>query len=150
MKRIGLTILCFILIISVSVPCAGAASAYERESNVQIIDLGNGVTAEETTTVFENARSSTRVAERNWSVKNGSTVIADISVKGTFRYDGSPVSVVSKELTQCETYDGWDFSSSSLTSSGGTITFSGTLKKSLWSSKPVSVTLSCDKNGNIS
>lgn len=65
-------------------------------------------------------------------------------------HDGSSVSVVSKELTKCETYDGWSFSSSSLTSSGGTITFSGTLKKGLWSSKSITLPLSCDKDGNIS
>lgn len=64
-------------------------------------------------------------------------------------HDGSSVSVVSKELTKCETYDGWSFSSSSLTSSGGTITFSGKLKKGL-ASLDVKLTLSCDKDGNIS
>lgn len=147
MRKVGIFFICLILVLSISLPCSAEESI---PSNTQVINLDNGLMAEEVTTVYANARSSEITAERNWSVKDGSTVIANITVKGTFRYNGTSVSVVSKELTECDTYDGWSFSSTSLTSSGGTITFSGTLKKSLLIRTNITLTLSCDKDGNIS
>lgn len=147
MKRIGTIFLCLVILFCMTAPYAAAETP---DAQTRILDLGDGFTVEEATTIFASARSSTTTAQRSFDVKSGDTVIAEITIKGTFRYDGSSVSVVSKELTKCETYDGWSFSSSSLTSSGGTITFSGTLKKGLWSSKSITLPLSCDKDGNIS
>lgn len=73
----------------------------------------------------------------------------DITIHATFKFDGSGVKVISKEIVQCSTYDGWKFSQTGFTSSGGTVTLSGKLSKGL-SSKSISLSLSCDKNGNLS
>ncbi len=75
---------------------------------------------------------------------------ASITISGTFVYDGSTVSVYSKSLTNLATYNGWRFSLSSFSSSGGTVTLTGTLKKALFLLQSVSMSLSCDANGNIS
>ena len=77
-------------------------------------------------------------------------LIAEIWIDATFRYDGNTVSVVSKSISKCETYDGWSFKQSSFTSSGGTVTLTGKLTKLLVLNANVNISLTCDKNGNIS
>jgi hypothetical protein len=81
--------------------------------------------------------------------KNG-VVIAQIAVTASFQYDGKTVSVLSKKVYQKDTYQGWSFTQTSFTSSGGTVRLKGTLKKSGNSSVSVDLSMTCDKNGNIS
>ncbi len=146
MKNLRRFILCLIVILSISISCMAAGIAASEPS---LIKSGYGLTIEEQTIIYVNTRTQEITSERNWSVKDGAAIIAEVAVKGTFHYDGTSVRVVSKELTKCEAYDGWRFSSSSLTASAGTITFSGTLAKGVWSSQSIVLTLSCDKNGII-
>lgn len=99
--------------------------------------------------VQDQARTASKSANRTQTFKKSGVKIAEIGVTGVFRYDGSTVSVTSKIVSPKTTYDGWSFSQSSFTSSGGTIKLSGKLTKLLNTSVPVSITLSCDKDGNI-
>lgn len=77
-------------------------------------------------------------------------LIATIAIQATFHYDGNNVSVASKSVTQASTYNGWNYTQNSFTSSGGTVTLSGTLSKFLHSNQVFSMSLSCDKDGNVS
>ena len=114
------------------------------------IDLGDGVTVVDEIFASPQTRSSTKDYTWKRTYYYSSDKIAEIAVWGEFSYNGSTVSVVDKEVTQATTYNGWSFSQSSFTSSGGTIALSGKLTKFLSTSVSVSMTLSCDKNGNIS
>ena len=99
---------------------------------------------------YANARATGKTYDRTRSFYDGDTLIAVIAFQASFRYNGSTVSVVSKTVTQTDTYSGWSYSQESFTSSGGTVTLEGKLKYLLlFSTTPVSMSLTCDKNGNI-
>lgn len=95
-------------------------------------------------------RSNTKGYTYRRSFEKDNTVIGAIAIHGSFQYDGNTVSVVSKSVTQTNTYDGWKYKQNSFTSSGGTITLDAKLTKLLVMNIPFTMTLSCDKNGNIS
>lgn len=113
------------------------------------ITLENGITVIEEIVVYPQGRSTDKRADATRTFKDGDTVIAIITIEGVFRYDGSTVSVVSKSVTQADTYSGWSYKEKSFTSSGGTITLEGKLTKLLIFNNPFTMTLSCDENGNI-
>lgn len=145
--------LCVVLIFSFFTPVfasqADASSAIVLSRSVN--QLEGGLTVIDVVMDYSNARSADRTVERKQSFYSGDTLIATIEIQATFRYDGSTVSVVSKTVTQADTYSGWSFSQDSFTSSGGTVTLEGKLKYLLlFRSTPVSISLTCDKNGNIS
>lgn len=149
MKRMSALFLLIVLIFSSS----PQASATERENIVwhQESTLQNGMTIIDEVIYNSLTRSSTKDHTRRKTITNGDgVIIAVISVRGVFRYDGNTVSVVSKSVTQADTYEGWNYKQNSLTSSGGTIALDAKLTKLLVASIPVDMTLSCDKDGNIS
>lgn len=63
---------------------------------------------------------------------------------------GTSVSVVSKTVTNTDTYNGYGYVQNSFTSSGGSVTLNARLTKWIVLNTPFTMTLSCDKNGNIS
>lgn len=149
MKKIIALLTCLVVITGCIFPCSAAENSeviyYAEET------LDNGITVVDVITVSQiSARAMLRDADRSKTYRDGDTVIAEIAVTGTFRYDGTTVSVVSKSISKCETYDGWSFKQSSFTSSGGTITLTGTLNKLIFLNADVNISLTCDKNGNIS
>lgn len=152
MKRIILTFCCLALILAF-VPHAAAANETGTTDNVIYYSekiLENGLIMIDQITDITTARSTDKTVERTNTYKDGNTVIAVITIQGTFQYDGNSVSVISKSITQLDTYNGWSFTQDSFTSSGGTITLKGTLKwLLLFNSSSFTMTLSCDKNGNI-
>jgi hypothetical protein len=99
--------------------------------------------------ICNKARSSTVTVVKTRTYKKSDTTIAVITVSATFSYTGSSVSVSKKQVTQSDTYEGWKYSQTSFTSSGGTVTLSGKLTRLLNSTVPVSVTITCDANGKI-
>lgn len=141
-RKFGI-ILFAVLLLTSQLPRASAAA--------NILRLENGLTIIETIEVDSQNRASTteKTVRKNFEITDGSTVIADFTIRGTFSFNGSEVKVISKEIVQYNTYDSWKFSQTSFTSSGGTITLSGKLTKVL-SSKSISLSLSCDKDGNVS
>lgn len=144
MKQISAIALCLLIVAALVVQPVSAAGV----SRERILDLGDGLIAIETLEIDMETRSTEKSATRTWNIQDGTDLIATISIHGVFFYDGSTVRVVSKELSRCDTYGGWSFSQTSFSSSGGTITLTGKLSKFL-SSKNISLSLSCDKNGNI-
>ena len=148
MKRLFALCICAILLVSMVFPAHAAA-----ESQVLLKEkatLENGLSVIDEIIVYHQDRSTDERIERRKTFKDGDTVIAIIAFAAVFRYDGSTVSVVSKTVTQTDTYAGWSYKQKSFTSSGGTVTLDAKLTKLLIFSNSFTMTLSCDKNGNIS
>lgn len=148
MKRFFSLLLC-IAILFLALPYA---SATEPEDVIYSNEytLENGLTVVDVVTAVSQTRASGKVAYREKSIYDGDTLVAYIRFEATFRYDGSTVSVVSKTVTNADTYDGWDYVQNSFTSSGGTVTLDAKITKWFIFNTPFTMTLSCDKNGNIS
>ncbi len=146
MKQTVAIVLCIIMILSLSVVPASA-----RTSDYRIFVLDDFTVVETTyiSDISSYAAKETKEVERSWELTSGSDAIADITIRATFEFDGSVVKVVSKQIVQCTTYNGWSFSQTGFTSSGGTVTLNGKLTK-LLKSNTISLSLSCDKDGNIS
>lgn len=96
------------------------------------------------------ARATDKTVARTKTIKDGDTIVAIITIQATFRHDGSSASVISKSVTQSDTYDGWSYVQNSFTSSGGTVTLDAKITKWIIFNTSFTMTLSCDKNGNIS
>lgn len=129
-----------------------AAPANQPDVTTQIIeDPESGVTIIDELIVQDSlTRSSSKTVTRKQTYIRNENTIAVIALTATFSYNGSSVSVTSKYVSQSTTYNGWKFSQTSLSSSGGTATLSGKLTKLLNPNVPISITITCDKNGNIS
>lgn len=130
-----------------------SAFNYSPDSVVttSIENIGNDIVVITELSVSNNSRS---IYEKNASIsktyKSGSSVIAKLGISGTFQYDGKTVKVKSKSITPKTVYSGWSFSQDSFTSSSGKISLLGQLSKFLQDDVIVNISLSCDKNGNIS
>ena len=147
MKRILALLLAAVIFATIAVP-ANAVEQPQAISSTEM-QLENGLTVIDEI-VSSQSRATNKSASRKWTIKDGDTVIAVIMIEAIFRYDGSTVSVVSKSVTQADTYEGWSYKQKSFTSSGGTVTLEAKLTKLLIFNQSITMTLSCDKDGNIS
>ena len=147
MKRYLSIMLCVIVLFSLS----SATFAAERKNVIYYSEtvLDCGITVVDEIIDCSPARATDKTFTRTNTFKDGDTVIAIVAVRATFRYDGTTVSVVSKSVVQSDTYNGWNYKQTSFTSSGGTVTLNAKLTKLLVFNNPFTITLSCDKNGNI-
>jgi hypothetical protein len=129
-----------------SVPKSFAAGT---PASVEIEDLGNGFTSETVWTIYPaTARSSYNVtgkAERSYKY-NGSE-IATITFTVKFSYNGTSSSVVSTSYSKSLT-SGWSYTDHKITTSGGSATMTGNLKKSSLS-VPVRINITCSPTGTI-
>ena len=151
MKRLLIIMMCTFMLLSLAVPCfaSEAGESCVVQSNVRTLDNGI-ILVRETALNNSLARSMSRAYTDKYTFYHDGELIAEIWIDATFRYDGNTVSVVSKSISKCETYDGWSFKQSSFTSSGGTVTLTGKLTKLLVLNANINISLTCDKNGNIS
>lgn len=148
MKKGILIALCLILLAnSVPVYAAEATSSAIAEETAPSSEI---TSVDRLIIENSNARTNEKTATREKTFYDGDTVIAVIAFRATFRYDGSSVSVVSKTVTQTDTYEGWSYKQTSFTSSGGTVTLEGKLTKWLIFNSPFTMGMTCDKDGNIS
>lgn len=153
MKRCLSVLLFFMFSISIVIPVC--ATDYERTNGNVIFYaeevLDNGIIVTDEITEVSQARAYGKTCTRTRTFRDGDTVIAVIAFQATFKYDGTTVSVLSKSITRTETYSGWAFNQESFTSSGGTVELTGKLTRWLiFNSSTFTMTLSCDKDGNIS
>lgn len=148
MKRFVALFLCLLLTVTFVLPVSAAEHGEVVHSEEFFLE--NGLRVVDTVTVYSNARASTVASSRYRNIYDGDTLVAYIRFEATFRYDGSTVSVVSKTVTHTDTYDGWDYVQNSFTSSGGSVTLNAKLTKWFILNTTFSMTLTCDKNGNIS
>lgn len=148
MKRVIAVFLCLVLASAFAFPASAAENGEVVHSEEFVLE--NGLRVIDTITVYSNARASTVTSNRYRNIYDGDTLVAYIRFEATFRYDGSTVSVVSKTVTNTDTYDGWEYVQNSFTSSGGTVTLNAKLTKWFILNTSFTMTLSCDKDGNIS
>lgn len=149
MNKILALLLCIIIVYNCVSPCSAVDNSevlyYGEET------LENGILVTDTISeTSPNSRNMSRCVTREKKYYDDGALVAEIALTATFRYDGNTVSVVSKSISKCETYDGWSFKQSSFTSSGGTVTLTGKLSKLLVLNASVKISLTCDENGNIS
>ena len=147
MKRFLCLVLSIVLLITISAPAF--ASEASSVLSTQKTDLGGGITLTEEIILDPQARATERSATARLTIDEDGVVLAVIAFRATFRYDGTTVSVVSKSVTQTDTYEGWNYKQTSFTSSGGTVTLTGKITRLLVLNHPFTLTLTCDKNGNI-
>lgn len=152
MKRVLSILVCAVLLLAATISASAAETETAAGTLISRTEkvLENGLTVVETIYDLSQARSTDKTAHKTQEFYSGDTLIAVITIQGTFRYDGSTVSVVSKSVTQTDTYDGWSYKQNSFTSSGGTVTLDAKLTKWLILNTSFTTTLTCDKNGNIS
>lgn len=149
MKRVLSLILCMVSLLVFAVP---AFAAEQTEGNVVYRDaftLEDGFTVVREIVDVSFARSAEKTFAQNWKIKNGSTVVANIEITATYHCDGRSVYVVSKTVSRADTYYGWSYTQNYLIAGGGTVTLSATLTKG-GKTMPVTLKMTCDKNGNIS
>lgn len=150
MKKLLSLVLCLSLLLVFSAPVlASEASAQPYVVSRQVIDLGDGITIIDEISVNTSARASIPAAKTRTITEDGVT-IGIIRIEASFSFDGSSVTVISKSVTRTDTYEGWSYKQNSFTASGGTVTLDAKLTKLLVFNIPFTMTLSCDKNGNIS
>ncbi len=147
MKRYLSIALCALLLVSLS----STAFAADKENVISYSEtvLENGIIVIDEIVDCTQARATNKTYKRTSTFKDGDTVIAIVAIQATFQYDGTTVSVVSKSVVQSDTYNGWNYKQTSFTSSGGTVTLNAKLTKLLVFNNPFTITLSCDKDGNI-
>lgn len=147
-------LLAFFVCIAMLAAVLPTAYAAESDTGVTVsrkeYTLENGLTVIEEITEIVVARSSTKYGEKRTTLKDGDTTIAIIAFIAQFGYDGSSSWVVSKTVTQTNTYDGWSYRQTSFTESGATVTLSFVLSKWLIFNNSYSMRLTCDKDGNLS
>lgn len=148
MKKLISLLLCPILIVMLIVPVC-ATTQYPVIATHETV-LENGLTVIDQVIDISSSRASDKTYARTRTIKDGDTVVAIITISATFRYDGTTVSVVSKAVTQSDTYDGWEYVQNSFTSSGSTVTLDAKITKWFIFHTSFTMTLSCDKDGNIS
>lgn len=148
MKKLATFILCIAFAFSLSAPVLAAPHSNIVYSNVTTLE--NGMSLTEEIIDVSSARSTDKAYIcRSTYAQDGETM-AIIAFSATYRYDGSSVSVISKTVIQTDVYNGWTFTQKSFTSSGGTVTLTGKLSKWLIFNNSISMSMTCDKNGNIS
>ena len=153
MKKSLILLLCIVFIVSMAIPIF--ATNYESTNGNVLLyreeTLSNGITVIDEIVESTQTRATGKTCTRTSTFKDGDTVIAVIAYQATFQYDGTTVSVLSKSVTQTDTYSGWSYTQNSFTSSGGTVTLTGKLTKWLiFNTTTFSLSLTCDKDGNIS
>lgn len=148
MKKLLSLIICLVFIFALTMPINATISSPAISSEQILLDNGIVVLTE----LFEI--SSLRSTSKSYTLRRTFTrndeTIAIIAITANFSYDGSTVSVISKSVSQSDTYNGWSFKQNSFTSSAGTVTLEGKLTKLLILNSSFTMTLTCDKNGNIS
>lgn len=124
------------------------SSAMATNVDVETINYGDGYTLVITTTEHKNDSNARTVMqkyiEREAKAYHGNTYIGKFTLCGTFVYDGRK---------SASTDDDWYASSSygySASSSHSGAKVSGTCTFNYAGGKTYSLTMTCDKNGNIS
>lgn len=150
MKQFISVCLCLALFFVLLMPVQAAEESRSTVISQKEYILDNGLTVIEEITERTYARSSTKYGEKRSSLKRGDTTIAIIIISGQFGYDQTKAWVISKNQVQVDTNDGWSYQELSYTSSGATISLTYKLTKLLLSTDTYTLSLTCDKNGNIS
>lgn len=136
--------MCFMIL-----PVNAASEEVYRET--EIIHTEDGDIEVETVLIIRDSllRASSRTASKTKTYKSDGSVIGEVTLTATFRYDGSSVSVTDTDSSY-DTYDGWSYKSENITTSGGTAKLSAKLTKTSYVDVAVNVSIKCTANGTIS
>lgn len=152
MKKIGALLIALTLLMFPNI-VVEASSVTSNIAEIQYLDNGDYL---ETKITIEPSRlrASTRTGSKTTTYKNASGVAMwDVTVRGTFTYDGRSSSCQSVSGSATSYSKNWKVSYST-SKSGNKATCTGTGKhysgSSLVGSYTKNVTLSCDKNGILS
>lgn len=152
MKKITAFILMIACLFAIAVPAAAAAETgtriyYYEDGSYLVVTVTEGLRTRASGTVTGSTQST---------YYNSSGVLQWIvTLNGRFTYDGSTAKCTATNIT-ATIYgsDGWSCSQNSSYASGasayGSATMVRTVGGSQVSTKPVSLKLTCDKNGNLS
>lgn len=150
MKRLIVLLLTAIMLFT-AIGTASAASNTETRVFYEAQSLGDGFAVTSEIVIHETlGRASTKTATNTKTFTHNGNVIAIIAITGTFSYNGTSSSVVSKSISRLDTYSGWKFTQTNFSSEGGAIGLVGELDHLLYKAKEVSLSLICDQFGNIS
>lgn len=135
-----------IFALAFSITCFAAENGKVLTSYTE--DLGNGITAVVTITQTESfARSTKRhVIDKKYYIDG--TYIGVAVLTATFNYNGSTSSAVSASGSGSGS-NGWSYSGQSTRTSGKSAYLTASLKNGS-KTVPVSLSLTCDANGNVS
>lgn len=111
-------------------------------------DLGNGITAVVTITQTESFARSTKKQSISKGYYSGGTYIGAAALTATFNYNGSTSRAV-EAVGNGSGANGWSYSGQSTRTSGKTAYLTASLKNG-GKTIPVSLSLTCDANGNVS
>ena len=132
-----------------TLPCYAADSVSETPTTVY--QLENGITVERT--IIESDISTFASKQKRGTAKqtyrNGSEVIAVVSLTATFWYDGTDSGVVSVDSSHT-VYDGWLYHNESTWDSGDTAYLSAEITKIVVGTIYADLTLSCSPTGQLS
>lgn len=151
MKRFSIMLVCLFLVLSMMVTPVSASEVSDSivlsQTIIQVSDDSYFIETISVPTIqlYGNTKKGTKTAAY---VTSGTTIFS-ISVTGTFNYDGSSSEAISASGSITAYVDGVTLNSRSAYTSGasaiatGSVNYNGaTLQKT--------VTLTCDKNGNLS
>ncbi len=149
MKRfVALLISCVLVLSLCSLPTVAAEPGdILVKQTVEFLDNGDSITTE----VYECAVQprSTKTGYASATYKNSAgTAIWKVTVTGTFTYNGTSSSATSASASVSTYTTKAEFISKNAYTSGKTATATGTVKYDLYQTTR-SVSVSCDKNGNL-
>ena len=147
MKRVLSAFLLVVLLATMFTPVF--ATQQSRVMDCREITLENGLRVVDELIEESNGRSTDRGYTRRRSIYEEDTLIAIVAFYVIFRYDGTTASVAYKSVTQTDTYDGWSYTQTSFTSSGGTVMLEWKLSKLLIFNSSFSMGVTCAPDGKL-
>lgn len=151
MKKQSLVLVLVVLLVGMlTIPASAVAPDMTCESETVWVDGYGEVEVETVTTVYGSVmRSTTKTASKTKNYKADGTVIATVTLKTTFGYDGTEAWVNSTDVTK-STSLGWAYKGQSIDKDGGTVVLTAEVYKLLEGTIPVEITMTCSPSGTIS
>lgn len=151
MKKKILMLFALAMVMSIfTIPASAAEKANSEETEVIYVEGLGEVTVTTVTQVQEaGVRSSQRSASKAQEFKYMGQLIATVTLKATFGYDGSDAWVVSASGTKSIS-SGWSYSGQSIDKNGGSVSLTATLSNGISAKVPVEITMTCSPSGTIS
>ena len=151
-----ITIMFTFLIICSIIPCTANAATLSTENMTTCEYLEDGSILITTITLSNSTRSSNTItAQKNqyYCDSNGNKLWC-VTIIGTFTYTGSSSECTKASVNTAVYNSNWKISNSNASRSGNIATATATAKKfynsTVIDTKSLTVSLKCDKNGNLS
>ncbi len=159
MKKLLSCVLTLAMVFSLSISCFAQEVPVQNVQSLVVTteNLGNGITVETKTTVYNTysvlSAVSTRSASQTKTYKANGATVGTATLNASFGYNGSSAWVTSKSAAHT-TASGWSYGSESLTASGNTANLSALLTQRsgniITGTVDVDVSLTCSPSGQIS